>query len=272
MNDTHQPVDDRVIPVTLVHWPDTIELCGYCTADRMTPELIEQLVLEVEFVLKEPVRLAIRDTSPEPLKTTIRKEAARAWSSPKPIVVVCNAFSRRNHVRITAGRFIGPFAGGQGADWARFSMRIHAGAPAAPVLIQKLREFAWFSGAFFIRADSPEWSASWARATDMPALQDTRLRIPSGAGWSITERFGWLNWFGPRATRVLGFGATAEEGGVAMIEHNDDGSSVVQLTRTPFDFRDAEYRRQFRALLERLGPHRHIGKPAQANPEIIDRM
>jgi len=255
------PVDDRVLPVTLVHWPDTVELCGYCIADRMTPELVENLVVEAEFVLKEPIRHAIRDSFPEPLGMSIRKEVERAWSSPKSMVVLANAASRRNHVRISAGRFLGPFAGSHGADWARFSMRIRSGAPAAPVLIGKLREYGWLSGAFFVRADSPEWSASWERASGLPLLQDTRLRIPSEHGWSITERMGWLNWFGPRAAAALGFTAPAEEMGVAVIERNKDGSCVVQLTKAPMDFRDAAYRDLYVALLERLAPHRYVGQP-----------
>lgn len=264
MNDTPKSIDDRIMPVTLVHWPDTIEMCGYCSAEKMTAELVERFVVEVEFVLKEPVRHAVRNLTPEPLRTTVRKEVERAWNSPKRIVVLSNSFARRNHVKITAGRFVGPFAGGQGADWARFTMRMRAGAPAAPILIEKLREFAWLSGAFFVRADSQAWSASWERVTDMPALQDTRVRIPSEAGWSVTERFGWLNWFGPRATKALGFEATAEAAGVAVIERNEDGSSVVQLTRTPMDFRDGEYRRQYRALLERLAPLRYLATPVPA--------
>ena len=258
------PADDRVMPVTLVHWPDTVELCGYCTADRMTPELVEGLVVEAEFVIKEPIRHVIRVLLPEPLNTSIRKEVDRAWKSPKSMAVLSNASARRNHVRISAGRFVGPFAGAHGADWARFSMRIRSGAPAAPVLIGKLREFGWLSGAFFVRADSPQWSASWERATGLPSLQDTRLRIPSEAGWSITERLGWLNWFGPRAAAALGFAAPAEEMGVAVIERNKDGSSVVLLTKAPMDFRDVAYRDSYVALLERLAPHRYLGKQVQS--------
>ncbi|MBS0457636.1 MAG: hypothetical protein JSS44_09940 [Proteobacteria bacterium] len=248
----------RTIPMTLVHWPDTVELCGYCHAQMMTPELVERFVQEVESIIKEPLRHAVRDIFPEPLEGSLRKELERGWNSPKRLATLCNAATRRNHIRIATGRFVGPFADNHAADWARFSLRVAADAPVAPQLAGLLRPFAWLAGAFFMRADSPAWTGSWAKAKGLPALQDTRLRIPSGYGWAITERLGWLNWLGPHAAKALGFDAPAEAAGVALIERNEDGSAVVQLTRAPLDFRDAAYARQYLALQERLAPQRFV--------------
>lgn len=248
----------RVIPITLMHWPDTVELCGYCHADMMTPELVERFVQEAEFVIKEPIRHVVREVFPEPLVGSLRKEIERGWGSHKRQITLANAANRRNHIRIAAGRFVGPFADNYTEDWARFSLRMPCTAPDAPVLAGKLREFAWLSGAFFVRADSPAWTLSWAKAKGLPPLQDTRLCIPSGYGWSISERMGWLTWLGAHATAELGFDAPAAEMGVAQIERNEDGSSVVQLTRTPMDFRDTAYLKQYLALQEKLSPHRYI--------------
>lgn len=266
MNDAPRSGDERVIPITLMNWPDTVELCGYCHADLMTPELIERFVQEVEFFLKEPLRHTVREVFPEPLTLSLRKEIERGWASPKRSVTLANAGNHRNHIRIAAGRFIGPFADNYTEDWARFSLRMAADAPAAPVLVGKLREFAWLSAAFFVRADSPAWVSSRARANGLPPLQDTRICIPSGYGWSISERMGWLNWFGAHATTVLGFDRAPEDAGVAVIERNEDGSCVVQLTRTPMDFRDAAYRQQYLALLEKMAPHRYLPAPPKPAP------
>lgn len=258
MNDAPRTGDERVIPITLMNWPDAVELCGYCHADMMTPELIERFVEEVEFFIKEPVRHSVREVFPEPISGSLRKEIERGWASHKRTATLANAANHRNHIRISAGRFVGPFADNYTEDWARFSLRMACDAPAAPVLAGKLREFAWLSGAFFVRSDSPAWVNSRARANDLPPLQDTRICIPSGYGWAISERMGWLNWFGPLATTVLGFDGEPEAAGVAMIERNEDGSSVVQITRMPMDFRDAAYRRQYLALLAKMAPHRFV--------------
>ena len=53
---------------------------------------------------------------------------------------------------------------------------------------------------------------------------------------------------------------------VAVIERNEDGSCVVQLTRTPMDFRDAAYRQQYLALLEKMAPHRYLPAPPKPAP------
>ncbi len=258
MNDSTRHADERVIPITLMHWPDTVELCGYCHAEMMTAELIERFVEEAEAFIKEPIRHSVHDVFPAPFRTSIRKEVEAAWKSHKRQVTLTNAASSRNHIRISAGRFVGPFADNYAEDWARFSLRMPCDAPAAPVLAGKLPEFAWLSGAFYVRSDSPLWVPSRARATGLPPLQDTRIRIPSGYGWSISERMGWLSWFGPHATKVLGFDRTAQDTGVASIERNEDGSCMVQMTRTPMDFRDAAYRQQYLALLGRMAAHRFV--------------
>ncbi|MBS0194979.1 MAG: hypothetical protein JSR34_12145 [Proteobacteria bacterium] len=254
---TAPSADARVIPITPMHWPDTVELCGYCHAELMTAELVERFVQEAEFVIKEPIRHAVREVFPEPLEGSIRKEVERGWNSHKRVATLANAGSRRNHIRIATGRFVGPYSDNYAPDWARFSLRMAADAPAAPVLVGKLREFAWLAQAFFARADSVPWARSWASASGLPALQDTRLCIPSGYGWSISERLGWLNVFGAHATAALGFDANAADAGVAVIERNEDGSSVVQLTRAPMDFRDTAYLKQYLALQEKLSAHRY---------------
>lgn len=260
--DSMGPMESRVFPMTFVRWPDAIELRGYCTSAKMTPALVESIVRATEDAIGEPIRHSTRNTFPKPLELAIQDEVALAWQAPRRVLKLSNTLSRANHVSISASRFPRPIGGAYPADWAQFTICIRAGAPHALNVLEGIRDYAGLGNAFFARADSPAWWDSWDRAKDrLPAIEQTRLRIPSDEGWAISERLGWINWFGPRAVDALGLTGSAAELGVEKIEDSADGARLLWLTKAPFDFDDESHCRRYLALTDRLEPHRHAGTP-----------
>jgi hypothetical protein len=265
--DSMGPMESRVFPVTLVRWPDAIESRGYCTSAKMTPILVERIVRATEDAIGEPIRHSTRNTFPKPLELAIQDEVALAWQAPSRVLKLSNTLSRANHLSISASRFPRPIGGAYPADWAQFTIRIRAGAPDALKVLEGIRDYAGIAGAFFARADSPAWWDSRDRAKDrLPAVEQARLRIPSEEGWAISERLGWINYFGPRAVDELGFTGSAAELGVEKIEDTADGGRLLWLSKAPFDFDDEAHRHRYLALMDRLEPHRHAGTPIRMGP------
>ena len=50
-----KPFASRVFTIPRVSWPGSIEICGYCTAAQMTPEVVEGVVIATEKAIGEPV-------------------------------------------------------------------------------------------------------------------------------------------------------------------------------------------------------------------------
>ena len=174
-----KPFETRVFRMPVVSWPGSIEVCGYCTAAQMQPELVAALVVETEKAIR--------------------------------------------------GR---------------------TGAPKSLTVLRRLMKYGQLSHAFFARSDSPEWWDSYRKIQDSdPGIVFPTLRLVAEPGWAIGERFGWINYFGPRAAAELGLDEAAGQAKLYKVEETPNGGRLVWLTKEPFNFCDAGHRRVFRELV-----------------------
>ncbi len=245
--------------------PGLVELSGYCSVTNMTPALVEQLVVETERAIGEPIRHTIRNLFPKPLDRSIQEEVTLGWKAPKRVLTLSNTASSPNHVRIHAERHPRPKGGAYPADWGEFRVLIKASAPQALEVLTNVSRYAELSHAFFVRADSPCWWDSYDRAkaagVEHEVLRPKGFRIASEERWAISERIGWINYFGPRASKELNLLSTSEDIGAEQMGQGPHGGYVVKVTATPFDFSDAHHWKRYGALLSFLAPHRHDGTP-----------
>ena len=253
--------------MVLAAWPDAAELCGYCDAPDMTPELVEALVRLTEEIIGEPLGHTVRKLFPQALDRSIRDEVVLAWEgrkggpSRKGGLRLSNKLSSANHVQISAMRFPRPKGGAYPADWGQFSVRVRSSAPAALQVLTSLGRYAELAQTFFARADSPQWwdSLAQARAAHPKALALGRLRFASQRGWAISERLGWINCWGSRAAAELGLQQQDAAACAERVECTADGGRLLWLTAAPFDFGDEGHRSRHAALMNHLAPHRHDG-------------
>jgi hypothetical protein len=224
----------------------------------MTPELVERLVTEVEDAIGEPVRHTIRKLFPERLDRTIADEVALAWKAPKRVLMLSNQLSRLTRVTITATRFPRETGSKYPAEYGVFSFEIMNAAPNALDLLSRLPAFATLSGAFMSRADSPDWAESMATVSKERALAPWSLRrgfrFVSEEGWSISERFGWGTYIGPRCALAFGPLRAPE-----IVERTANGGALIWLTKEPFDFRNEDHFRRYAELTTELAAHLHPG-------------
>ena len=251
-----EPFESRVFAMPRVSWPDSIEICGYCTAAQMTPEVVEGIVIATEKAIGEPITHTTWTTFPEPRKTSIQEEVIYAWKSRNRILGLSTKLSRPNYVTIGANRQPRPKDGPYPADWGEFRILVRREAPKALKVIARLQEYAQISGAFFVRADSPGWWESHNRfkgsggEVAMPGF-----RIASEPGWALGLSLGWMNYFGARAARELGLDEAARTAGVHKVEVTADGGRLLWITAKPLDFCDEAHRLRYSGLLRELSLH-----------------
>ena len=108
------------------------------------------------------------------------------------------------------------------------------------------------------RVDSPDWMGSTDTVLKVrgfaPETFYPRIRFISEEGWSISERFGWGTYVGPRCALAFGALATPE-----VVEPRTDGGVVIWLTKAPFDFRNEAHFSRHQALTKELADHVHPG-------------
>jgi hypothetical protein len=251
-----KPFESRVFAIPRVIWPGSIEVCGYCTAAQMTPEVVEGIVLETEKAIGEPITHTCRKTFPEPRKISVQEEVILAWKSRKRLLQLSTKLSRPNLVTIGANRHPRPKGAAYPADWGEFRILIRREAPDALQVITRLQEYSRISGAFFARADSPDWWESYRRSRapgDVAAMPS--LRIASEPGWALGSSLGWINYFGARAARELGLDEAARTAGAHKVEVTADGGRLLWITEEPFDFCDEAHRQRYSGLLQELSSH-----------------
>jgi hypothetical protein len=252
------PFEQRVYPAMQSGWPHKATLIGFCPSSKMTPALVERLVLETEDAIGEPIRHTIRKVFPKLLDRCIADEVELAWKAPKRTLMLSNQLSRRNHVLITANRFLRPQGGPYPADFGVFWIGINCAAPRALDLLTRLQTYATMSGAFMARVDSPHWAESSVAVQQecglAPSAFFSGIRFISEAGWGISERLGWGTYIGPRCARAFGALATPE-----VIERCADGGAVIWLTKAPLDFRNEVHFYRHKALMKELADHLHPG-------------
>ena len=73
------PFEQRVYPAMQSGWPHKATLIGFCPSSKMTPALVERLVLETEDAIGEPIRHTIRKVFPKLLDRCIADEVELAW-------------------------------------------------------------------------------------------------------------------------------------------------------------------------------------------------
>jgi hypothetical protein len=250
------PFESRVFVIPRVSWPESTEICGYCTAAQMTPQVVEDILLETEKAIGEPITHTCRKTFPQPLGASVQEEVIHAWKSRKRALQLSTKLSRPNLVTISAGRHPRPEGAAYPADWGEFRILIRRAAPDALKVITRLQEYSRISGAFFARADSPDWWESYRRSeasgteTAMPCL-----RIASEPGWALGSSLGWINYFGPRAAMELGIDAAARIGGAHKVEVTTDGGRLLWITAEPLNFCDEAHRQRYSGLLRELSSH-----------------
>ena len=70
------PFEQRVYPAMQSGWPHKATLIGFCPSSKMTPALVERLVLETEDAIGEPIRHTIRKVFPKLLDRSIADGSA----------------------------------------------------------------------------------------------------------------------------------------------------------------------------------------------------
>jgi hypothetical protein len=251
-----EPFESRVFAIPRVSWPGSMEICGYCTAAQMTPEVVEGVVIATEKAIGEPVTHTWRKTFPQPRKLSIQEEVVLAWKSQKRGLVLVTKLSRPNHVMITADRHAGPKGAAYPADWGEFRILIRREAPNALQVIARLQEYVQISGAFFARAESPGWWDSRNRFKSSGGeVAMPSIRIASEPGWALGLSLGWINYFGARAARELGLDEAARTAGVHKVEVTADGGRLLWITAKPLNFCDEDHRLRYSGLLRELSSH-----------------
>ena len=251
-----KPFESRVFALPRVIWPGSIEVCGYCTATQMTPEIVAGIVLETERAIGEPITHTCRKTFPEPRKTSVQEEVILAWKSRKRLLQLSTKLSRPNLVTISANRHPRPTGAAYPADWGEFRILIRREAPDALQVIARLQEYGRISGAFFARADSPDWWESSNRSkVSGEVVAMPCLRIASEAGWALGLSLGWINYFGSRAARELGLDEAARTAGAHKVEVTADGGRLLWITAEPLNFCDETHRQCYSRLLQELSSH-----------------
>jgi hypothetical protein len=252
------PFEERVFPAMFPSIGRKGALVVFCPASNMTPDLVERLVTEAENAIGEPIRHTIRKLFPKKLDRSIADEVTLAWKAPKRMLMLSNQFSRPTHLTITANRLPRVTGGVYPADYGVFSIEITNAAPRALDVLARLPTFATLSGAFMARADSPEWSESMAAVMTERGLAPQSLsrgfRFVSEEGWSVSERFGWGTYIGPRCTLAFGPLRAPE-----IVERAADGGAVIWLTKAPFDFRNQEHFCRYTELMNELAAYVHPG-------------
>jgi hypothetical protein len=224
----------------------------------MTPELVERLVEEAENAIGEPIRHTIRKPFPTKLDRSIADEVSFAWKSPNRVLMLSNKLSRRTVVKISASRFPRSSGSKYPAEYGVFSIEISNAAPRSLDILSRLHTFADLSGAFLARADSPAWSESTATVMADRQLAPQSLscgfRFLSEEGWSISERFGWGTYVGPRCALAFGPLRTPE-----IVERTPNGGAMIWLTKEPFDFHNEGHFRRYADLKTELATYLHPG-------------
>lgn len=237
----------------MVRWPDSIEVCGYCTVNEMKPEIVEALVTETEQAIGQRITHTTRRTFPERRETSIQEEVILAWKSTKRVLSLSTKLSCPNYVNVSASRHPRPKGGPYPADWGAFRVLVRSDAPARMKVIKRLKNYGQISNAFFVRADSPKWWDSFicleatASKVAMPYL-----RMTAAPGWAIGERLGWINYFGARAAKELALDDAAQSAGVHKLEVTSDGGRLLWITDKPFDFGNETHRQIYCNLLSAL--------------------
>jgi hypothetical protein len=259
-----KPFETRVFKIPVVQWPDSIEICGYCTSAQMTPEVVEALLLETEKTLGVSISHTTRKTFPQPREKTIQEEVLLAWKAPRRLLNLSTRLSSPNYVDITASRYPSPKGAAYPVDHGAFRVCVRTNAPRALKVLRRLQGYAEISNAFFARADSPLWWDSFRKIKDSDSgVVFPTLRVASQPGWAIGERFGWVSYYGPRAAQELQLDEAAGAARVHKLDVTPNGGRLMWLTKEPFDFGNEAHRRVYCDLVSALAPQTLAWWPAE---------